>query len=77
MPNSEAISDAEWVDSLNVNFLSAVRLTYAVLPALREGTSASIINVSAGGALPSLLPLVPTVRVSVVGVSIIAEAPTQ
>jgi hypothetical protein len=32
---------------------------------------------SAGGALPSLLPLVPTVRVSVVGVSIIAEAPTQ
>jgi NAD(P)-dependent dehydrogenase (short-subunit alcohol dehydrogenase family) len=52
LPNSEAISDAEWVDSLNVNFLSAVRLTYSVLPALREGTSASIINVSAGGALP-------------------------
>lgn len=52
LPNSEAISDAEWVHSLEVNFLSAVRLTYAVLPALREGTSASIINVSAGGALP-------------------------
>ena len=52
MPNSEAISDAEWVDSLNLNFLSAVRLTYSVLPALREGTSASIINVSAGGILP-------------------------
>jgi NAD(P)-dependent dehydrogenase (short-subunit alcohol dehydrogenase family) len=51
LPNSEAISDAEWVDSINLNFLSAVRLTYAVLPALREGTSASIINVSAGGAL--------------------------
>ncbi len=32
---------------------------------------------SAGGALPSLLPLVPAVHVSVVGVSIIAEAPTQ
>jgi NAD(P)-dependent dehydrogenase (short-subunit alcohol dehydrogenase family) len=52
LPNSEAISDAEWVDSLNVNFLSAVRLTYSVLPALREGTSASIINVSSGGVLP-------------------------
>lgn len=32
---------------------------------------------SAAGALPSLLPLVPTVHVSVIGVSIIAEAPTQ
>ena len=52
LPSSEAISDAEWVDSINLNFLSAVRLTYAVLPALREGTSASIINVSAGGAVP-------------------------
>jgi len=52
LPNSEAISDAEWVESLNVNFLSAVRLTYSVLPALREGTSAAIVNVSAGGALP-------------------------
>ncbi len=52
LPNSEAISDAQWVDALNVNFLSAVRLTYSVLPALREATSASIINVSAGGVLP-------------------------
>jgi len=52
LPNSEAISDAEWVESLNVNFLSAVRLTYSVLPALREGTSASILNVSSGGVLP-------------------------
>ena len=52
LPNSEAIADAEWVDALNVNFLSAVRLTYALLPALRAATSASIINVSAGGALP-------------------------
>jgi NAD(P)-dependent dehydrogenase (short-subunit alcohol dehydrogenase family) len=52
LPNSEAISDAEWVDSVNVNFLSAVRLTYSVLPALREATSASIVNVSAGGVLP-------------------------
>ncbi len=52
LPNSEAISDAEWVDSLNLNFLAAVRVTYAVLGALREATSASIVNVSAGGVLP-------------------------
>ncbi len=52
LPNSEAISDDEWVNALDVNFLSAVRLTYSVLAALRAGTSASIINVSAGGALP-------------------------
>jgi NAD(P)-dependent dehydrogenase (short-subunit alcohol dehydrogenase family) len=52
LPNSEAISDAEWVDALNVNFLSAVRVTYSVLEALRKGTSASILNVSAGGVLP-------------------------
>ncbi len=29
-----------------------MRLTYSVLAALRQGTSASIINVSAGGVLP-------------------------
>jgi hypothetical protein len=32
---------------------------------------------SAGGALPSLLPLVPRVHISLIGVSIIAEAPSQ
>ena len=52
LPGSEAIADAEWVAALDLNFLSAVRLTYAVLPALRAATSAAIINVSAGGVLP-------------------------
>jgi NAD(P)-dependent dehydrogenase (short-subunit alcohol dehydrogenase family) len=52
MPNSEAISDAEWVDSLNINFLSALRMSYAVIPALRQSKAASIINVSSGGNLP-------------------------
>jgi hypothetical protein len=33
--------------------------------------------VSAGGDLPSLLPLVPRTYISLVGVSIIAEAPSQ
>jgi hypothetical protein len=32
---------------------------------------------SAAGALPSLLPLVPAVHVTVIGISVIAEAPTQ
>jgi hypothetical protein len=31
----------------------------------------------AGGALPSLLPLVPRLHISLIGVSIIAEAPRQ
>jgi hypothetical protein len=35
------------------------------------------IVVSAGGALPSLLPLVPRAHISLVGISIIAEVPTQ
>ena len=35
------------------------------------------IVVSAAGALPSLLPLVPTVHVSLIGVSIVTEAPSQ
>jgi NAD(P)-dependent dehydrogenase (short-subunit alcohol dehydrogenase family) len=57
LPNSEAISDAEWVDSLNINFLSAVRTTYTLLGALRESGAASIIIVSAGGVLPFGGPL--------------------
>ncbi len=32
---------------------------------------------SAAGALPSLLPLVPAVHITLIGISIIAEAPTQ
>lgn len=52
LPNSEAIPDAEWVDSLNINFLSAVRVTYAALNALKQSNSASIVNVSAGGVIP-------------------------
>jgi NAD(P)-dependent dehydrogenase (short-subunit alcohol dehydrogenase family) len=57
LPNSSAISDAEWLDSLNINFLSALRTTYALLPALRQSKAASIINVSSGGATPFGGPL--------------------
>jgi NAD(P)-dependent dehydrogenase (short-subunit alcohol dehydrogenase family) len=54
---SAAIPDQEWQDSLDVNFLSAVRLTSAALPALRESSSAAIVNVSSGGATPLPAPL--------------------
>lgn len=57
LPGMEAISDDEWVDSLNINFLSAVRVINAVLPALKQSSAASIINVSAGGLLPFGGPL--------------------
>jgi len=48
LPASTAISDEEWVDSLNINFLSALRLTYAVLDELKK-TKGSIVNVTSGG----------------------------
>jgi NAD(P)-dependent dehydrogenase (short-subunit alcohol dehydrogenase family) len=46
LPSSAAISDEEWVDSININFLAALRTTYAVLPELLK-TKGS--NVSSGG----------------------------
>ncbi|MYS22179.1 MULTISPECIES: oxidoreductase [unclassified Streptomyces] len=42
------IPDEEWEDSLAINFLSAVRLTAAALPALKESPKAAVINVSTG-----------------------------
>jgi NAD(P)-dependent dehydrogenase (short-subunit alcohol dehydrogenase family) len=52
------ISDDEWLDSLNINFLSAVRTTAAALPALQESEHAAIVNISSnatGMATPPLL----------------------
>jgi len=57
LAGSAAIPDQEWQDSLDINFLSAVRLTSAVLPALRASGSAAIVNVSSGGATPLPAPL--------------------
>jgi NAD(P)-dependent dehydrogenase (short-subunit alcohol dehydrogenase family) len=51
LPSSAAISDEEWVDSLNINFLAALRITYAVLPELLK-TKGAIVNVTAGGRTP-------------------------
>ena len=48
LPASTVISDEEWVDSLNINFLAALRVTYGVLDELKK-TKGNIITVSAGG----------------------------
>jgi NAD(P)-dependent dehydrogenase (short-subunit alcohol dehydrogenase family) len=42
------IPDEEWEDSLAINFLSAVRVTAAALPTLKESERAAIVNVSSG-----------------------------
>jgi NAD(P)-dependent dehydrogenase (short-subunit alcohol dehydrogenase family) len=52
LPSSAAIPDEEWIDSLNINFLAALRVTYAVVPELLK-TKGSIVNVTAGGPSPS------------------------
>ncbi|SDF43345.1 NAD(P)-dependent dehydrogenase, short-chain alcohol dehydrogenase family [Lentzea fradiae] len=41
---TSSIPDEEWLDSVNLNYLSAVRVTNALLPALREG--GAIVNIS-------------------------------
>jgi len=47
---SWTISDEEWQDHLALNLFAAVRLTNAVLPALRESSSAAIVNISSTAA---------------------------
>src|SRR6202012_3691598 len=48
LPSSTVISDDEWVDSLNINFLAALRVTYASLAELIK-TKGTIVNVTSGG----------------------------
>jgi NAD(P)-dependent dehydrogenase (short-subunit alcohol dehydrogenase family) len=57
LPNSEAIPDDEWMDSLNMNFMATVRVTTSVLAALKEAESGAIVNISAGGNAPFGGPL--------------------
>jgi len=58
LPNSEAISDEVWQESIASNLLSVVRVTNAALPALKESTQGSILNISSGSDLPGNGPLV-------------------
>src|SRR3984885_5633393 len=47
-----SIPDEEWIDALNLNYLSAVRVNTALLSALREaGAGSVIVNISSGAAL--------------------------
>jgi NAD(P)-dependent dehydrogenase (short-subunit alcohol dehydrogenase family) len=46
------ISDEDWIKSLMINFMSAVRVTNPLLDALRKSSSGAIVNLSAGGLLP-------------------------
>ena len=48
---ADQIPDDEWEDSLALNYLSAVRVNNALLPALRKSSEASIINISSAAAL--------------------------
>jgi NAD(P)-dependent dehydrogenase (short-subunit alcohol dehydrogenase family) len=57
LPNSEAIPDDEWMDSLNINFMATVRVTTSFLAALKEAESGAIVNISAGGNAPFGGPL--------------------
>jgi len=53
-----SIPDEEWLDALQLNYLSAVRVTNALLPALREaGAGSAIVNISSGAALTPAPPL--------------------
>ena len=47
---SETIPDEEWQRDLELNLLAAVRLTNALLPALRASKAASIVNISSTAA---------------------------
>jgi NAD(P)-dependent dehydrogenase (short-subunit alcohol dehydrogenase family) len=53
-----SIPDADWQDSLDINFLSAVRVVNAALPALEEsGAGAAIVNISSNVAKAPEAPL--------------------
>jgi NAD(P)-dependent dehydrogenase (short-subunit alcohol dehydrogenase family) len=53
-----SIPDEEWLDALDLNYLSAVRVNNALLPALREaGAGGAIVNISTVAALLPTAPL--------------------
>ena len=52
-----SIDDEAWLDALNANYLSAVRLTAALVPAMIAQKSGVIVNVSTGAAFLPVPPL--------------------
>jgi NAD(P)-dependent dehydrogenase (short-subunit alcohol dehydrogenase family) len=59
---SSRIPDDEWLDSFDINLGSAVRLTNALLPSLKDSSSGVIVNVSALGNRHLVSGLVHSVR---------------
>jgi NAD(P)-dependent dehydrogenase (short-subunit alcohol dehydrogenase family) len=58
MGGPASIPDTEWQDSLDINFLSAVRTIKAALPALQEsGAGASIVTITTGAAKVPHVPV--------------------
>jgi len=54
----DKIAEEEWLDSLDINFLAALRITNAILPSLKKaGEGSAVVYVSAGGKLPLGGPL--------------------
>jgi NAD(P)-dependent dehydrogenase (short-subunit alcohol dehydrogenase family) len=49
-----SIPDEEWQASFALNLFAAIRLTNAVLPALRESKAGAIVNISSGAATMSI-----------------------
>ena len=55
---TSTIPDEEWLDALDLNYLSAVRVTTALLPALRRaGAGGAVVNISSANALTPAPPL--------------------
>jgi len=52
LPGIESISDEDWLDSVMINFMSAVRVTNPLLNALKASGSGAIVNVTSGGVIP-------------------------
>jgi NAD(P)-dependent dehydrogenase (short-subunit alcohol dehydrogenase family) len=50
LEGSWAIPDKEWHASFALNFFAAIRLTSAVLPALRASKAAAVVNISSAAA---------------------------
>lgn len=50
LEGSWTISDKAWHDSFALNFFAAIRLTNAVLPALRASKAAAVVNISSAAA---------------------------
>ena len=57
MPGTAAIPDEEWQDAITMNYLSAVRMTAALIPFLKQSAAAAIVNISSGGGGPFPGPL--------------------